>query len=412
MTTRQALVVFASMDPRGSKIGGIETHIRHILRNHPAEVELILAGIDEFGDLPLGRACAVNFDGRSITFLPLAHVPADEAGRSATSLFRATTLRLVLGGLRHLATLRALVRNRAASADVPRVEFAVLPMLMGIPFALTVHSDLAKAEKTDSLLKRYRGLKQMSEGLAFRAARHVFVVNGDIRDRLIAQHPVLAEKCDVLTVPVDTRLFRASPFPPATPFRIVYVGRFDEVKDPALMFQAVASVRARLGERIEFHIIGSADPESFPEFSAIRDISVRHGAQNAEGVARIIREAHCGLMTSHSEGLPAFLLETLASGRAFVSVDLPSFTSLVTEAVSGLRVPRASERAVTADALADALCTVRNAIVERRYEPARIAATVERYAVSEVFSRLFALHHGLAQRGEAAPPASRAVTAL
>lgn len=393
---RAVLVVFAAMDPRGNKIGGIETHIRHILRNHPADADLILAGIDEIGDLATGVPVPLEFGGRAITFMPLAHVPAQEASRSASKLLRATTLRLVLGGLRHLLSLRNLIRNRPASADLPRVEFAILPVLMGVPFALTVHSDLAKAAKTDSLLKRYQALKGWSESLAFRAAQHVYVVNADIRERLIAETPALAPKCDVMTVPVDTALFSPSPFPSFELFRVVYAGRFDEVKDPALMFATIRALRDRLAGALEFHVIGSADPEIFPEFAAIRDITIRHGAQDAQGVARIIRTAHCGVMTSHSEGMPAFLLETLASGRGFVSVDLPSFTGLVREGFSGERVARLAGREETAMALADAFCRVRQRMIAGEIVPEALAESVTPYSVGRVFSGLFSMHKALA----------------
>jgi glycosyltransferase involved in cell wall biosynthesis len=409
---RQVLVVFASMDPRGSKIGGIETHIRHILRNHPPEVDLVLAGLDEFGDLTLGKPMPLLLGGRAITFLPLAHVPAEDARRSATKLAGSTTLRLVLGGIRHLGTLRAAIAGHPASADIPRVEFAILPMMMGLPFALTVHSDLSKAAKTDSLLKRFRRLKGWSERLAFRAASHVFVVNGTIRDQLVAETPALAGKCDVMNVPVDTRLFAPSPFPPLAPFRLVYAGRFDEVKDPQLMFLAVAALRERLAGALEFHVVGAADPGAFAEFGPIRDITIRHGAQDAEGVARIVKSAHCGIMTSHSEGMPCFLLETLAAGRAFLSVDLPSFTDLVRDGVSGARVARGETRDDTARALAEAGLAIRAAITDGTIVPERLAASVVPYSVAEVFARLFGLHHRLAYgepaAGTAAPIVAKA----
>lgn len=406
---RPALFVFATLDPRGNKIGGIETHIRHILRNHPPEVDLILAGIDEFGDLKIGEAIPFTFGGRAITFVPLAHVPADEARQSASKLLRSTTLRFVLGGLRHLPTLRKLARGRAASADLPRVEFAPLPVLMGVPFALTIHSDLAKAGKTDSLLKRYGALKSWSEGLAFQAASQVYVVNAEIRAALMAAHPGLNGKCEVMTVPVDTRLFTPSPFPANDVFRLVYAGRFDEVKDPRLMFETVAALAQRLKNRLEFHIIGGADPEVFSEFSAIRALSIRHGSQDAEGVARIIRGAHCGLMTSHSEGMPCFLLETLASGRVFASVRLPSFEPLVVEGKTGLLVDRQSERAESAQALATALDTLWQDLQAGRYLPEAIAPVVKPYSVAEIFSRLFACHARMrGEDGAQAPVLTRA----
>ena len=401
------MIVFATMDPRGNKIGGIETHIRQILRNHPADTDLILAGIDELGDLEPGVAIPLTFTGRHITFIPLAHVPAEEAGVSASRLGRSTTLRFVLGGFRHLLALSRLIAGRAVSADMPRVEFAPLAMALRIPFVLTIHSDLAKASKTDSLLKRYGAIKRWSESIAFRAARHVFVVNAEIRAGLLAQHSFLNGKCDVMTVPVDTKLFSSSPFPASDVFRVVYAGRFDEVKDPRLMFTTIGHLAERMGNTLEFHIIGTADPSIFVEFNAIRAISILHGPQNAEGVARIISTAHCGIMTSHSEGMPCFLLETLASGRAFASVRLPSFEPLVLAHETGELVDRSDDVETTAAQLTAALTQIWAEIQSGAFSPEAIATRVTPYSVSSVFARLFDVHRRIRDGRNACQPSKQ-----
>lgn len=392
MKPRPILAVFATLDPRGGKIGGIETHIRHILRNHPPECDLVLIGIDEFGDLPVGKPVDVNFSGREITFLPVAHIPADEARISAARLFRSTTLRFVLGGLRHLGAIRALFSGRSVSADLPRVEFAILPAILGIPYVLTIHSDLTKTGKTDSLLKRYGAVKAWSEGFAFRAAQQVFAVNDAICQTLLAEYPRLAGHCEVLPVPVDTRLFTPTPFPSTDVFQLVYAGRFDEVKDPALMFRAVAALAKRLDGKIRFHVIGSADPSRFAEFEAIRSCAEIHGPRNAEGVAAIVKSAHAAIMTSHSEGLPCFLLETFASGRTFGAIRLPSFEPFVIPGKTGRLVDRAETVEETATTLADAFVALRDEIASGALDPRRIADSVAALSVTSIFTRLFTIH--------------------
>lgn len=392
MSDRPLLVVFATLDPRANKIGGIETHIRHILRNHPDEVDLLLAGIDEIGDLRPGTPVDLSFGERNITFLPLARIPAEEARVSAARLSKSTTLRFVLGGIRHLTALRRLIRDRLATADLPRVEFAVLPYLLGLPYVLGIHADLAKVGSTDSLLKRYAALRQWSEGFAFRKAAHVFAVNPEIAASLLARYPFLGGRCDALPVPVDTALFSPTPFPPADPFRIAYAGRLDDVKDPELMFEAIAALEERMPGRVAFDLIGAADPTRFSSFARIARLTVRHGARSAGEVAAILRGAHCALMTSHSEGLPCFLLETLASGRAFVGTALPSFAPFIHSGQSGELVPRAAERGKTAADMATALESVARDISLGRLDPDRIAASVSHLAVHRVFEQLFGRH--------------------
>lgn len=395
MTMRPVLVVLATMDPRGNKIGGIETHIRHILRNHPTDIDLLLVGIDEFGDLSIGKPLDLRFDSRAITFVPVAHVPAEEARISARRLLRSTTLRFVAGGMRHARVIRRLIAGRPASADLPRVEFAALARLLGLPYALTIHSDLGKAGKTESLLKRYGNLKRLSETIAFAGAARVFAVNSGMLESLRTAHPVIAGKSGVLPVPVDTRLFRPSPFPDADPFRIVYAGRFEEVKDPALMFETVRLLGETLGGKLEFHVVGAADPSAYPNFEPIRHLARLHGPRDAAGVAAILAKAHCGILTSHSEGLPCFLLETLAAGRAFVAVDLPVFRRFVHPGRTGELVPRAGARIETAAELAKALHAVSSAVAAGTLAPERIAAEVRGYSVETIFAELFAAHQAL-----------------
>lgn len=389
---RPLFIVFAAMDPRGNKIGGVETHIRHLLRNPPKDADLLHVGLDEAGDLQLGQVIEVPFDGRHIPFLPIAHVPADRAHVSAARLTQSTTLRFVLGGLRYIGAIRRQIGARPASADLPRVEFAALPIVLGIPHVVTIHGDGAKIDKTDSLLKRHGLLKTWSERLALSSARHIYAVSDAISADLAERHPSASERTSVMPVPVDTDRFRPSPFPRADKLRIVYAGRFDEQKDPRLMFQTIAATCRRLSGAVEFHIVGATDPDVFAEFAAIRDVSIRHGACDAARVASIIAEAHCGILTSHSEGLPCFLLETLASGRAFGATHLPAFDPFILPERTGFLVPRQADRTAMVEAVAAGFATLWQDIRAGRLSPNKIAQVVAPFSVQALLARLYATH--------------------
>ena len=41
------LIIVHPMDPRGVKVGGIETHVRQILRHAPASSDVLLIGVDD-----------------------------------------------------------------------------------------------------------------------------------------------------------------------------------------------------------------------------------------------------------------------------------------------------------------------------------------------------------------------------
>jgi glycosyltransferase involved in cell wall biosynthesis len=390
--SRPMLVVFATFDPRGMKIGGIETHTRHILRHFPEGSDLLLVGLDEAGDLTPGVAVDIAFEGRPIRFMPLAHIPAEVSSVAAQKLAGSTTLRFVLAGLRHLPALRRAVRGRRASADLPRVEFAPLARLMGLPYLLTIHSQIATPEKTASLLQHYRALRRFSERFGLSGAQHVFAVTPTIHEQLLAAYPVLAPRSSVLPVPVDTGLFYPTPLPQGEVFHLAYAGRFGSEKDPALMFSTINALARRLNGQVRFHVMGPGNPAEFPEFAAIAPITEQHGALNTLHVAEVIRSVHCGMLTSKTEGLPCFLLETLASGRCFGSVMLPSLVPFVLEGETGLLVERAGDTPQSAEAIAAGLETIWQGIKAGAYDPDGIAARVEPYAARRLFKIIFEHH--------------------
>ncbi len=389
---RALLVVFATFDPRGMKIGGIETHVRHMMRHRPENLDLLLVGLDESGDLEAGRAIDLDFDQRPLRFMPLAHIPPEVSAVSAPSLAGSTTLRFVLAGLRHIAALRREVRGRRASVDLPRLEFALLPRLMGLPYIVTVHTEIAVPEKTDSLLRHYRRLRTISERFGLLPASHVFAVSAAVHGPLLAAYPALAGRSTVLPVPVDTRMFAPSPFPVSERFEVVYAGRFGAQKDPPLMFRSLGALRRLLPDALRFHVLSSEDPRRFGEFSAIADITQLHGPQHAAGVARRLGAVHCGILTSQMEGTPCFLLETLASGRAFGAVELPSLKPFVLPGISGELVPRPADPAAAPEAIAAGLARVWAAIRAGRYQPERIAALVEPFAAHRLYGTIFDRH--------------------
>jgi glycosyltransferase involved in cell wall biosynthesis len=390
--SRPLLVVFATFDPRGLKIGGIETHTRHILRHFPQGSDLLLVGLDEAGDLTPGVAVDITFEDRPIRFMPLAHISAEVSSVAAQKLSGSTTLRFVLAGLRHLKALRAEVRGRRASADLPRVEFALLARLMRLPYLLTIHSQIATPEKTASLLQHYRALRRWSERLGLFGAHHVFAVTAAIQDALLETYPALAGRVSVLPVPVDTRLFHPSPLPPGDVFHLAYAGRFGAEKDPALMFRTVAALAERLNGALRFHIMGPGNPAEFSEFTAISALCEQHGPLSTTRVAEVLRAVHCGILTSKTEGLPCFLLETLASGRLFGAVMLPSLVPFVVAGETGLLVERAGDTEATAQAIAAGLERLWQGIQAGRYDPARIAARVEPFAAHHLFRIIFEKH--------------------
>ncbi len=400
---RDRLVIVHPMDPRGLKVGGIETHVRQLLRRAPADVETILIGVDDRGDLPLGRLSLVEFGGRRIAFLPVAFVPAEEQAETARSVLKSNTVRFVAGFLRYLPRLRRLAGEGPASVEVERYEIAWLARMLGRPMVLVIHNDVGDASKQDSLTKYIWRITKASEWLAYRLAAHVFTVTERLRDRAVAMAPVKASCIDVLPVSIDTELFRPAPFDTADDkLRIAYAGRLETVKDPELMFAIAAALDRKLGGRFEFHYAGSSDPSRWPGYAEIEHCLVRHGALRTEAMAALLRSVHVGMLTSHWEGMPCFMLETLASGRPFAGVHLRQFEKVVRDRWHGRMMERRATVAESAEFWADEIVGLWEDIKACRIEPERLHAAVEPFSVKRQMGRLFQVHAALVAGAKAA----------
>ncbi len=394
------------MDPRGAKLGGIETHVRLVLTHHPSSVTLLFVGLDEFGDSPAGTVRKLHVGGRTIDFLPVARADPAAINAAARSIRRSTTLRFALGMLRHLPAIRRALAGEPATCEIERFEFAIIPRLLRRPFVLIVHNEGTRDDAMDSLLKRYWFLHRLNERVALALADRIFAVNASIAARVARISPAAGARTAIMSVSVDTGTFAPSPFREAgDAFHVCFAGRLDAFKDPPLMFASLARLDAMLAarpagrfRRVAFDYVGASDPAVVPAFAAIAARTERHGIRDAAAVAAIMRSAHVGIITSFFEGLPCYLLEMLASGRPVVAVRLPQFASLITDA-SGALVPRGADPTDSAAAIAVALHHLAARIAAGAMDPAAVAALARPYSVAAQMGRLFACHNALCQPG-------------
>lgn len=409
---RHRLVLLHPMDPRGGKLGGIETHVRLILTQHPGDFSILFVGVDEFGDSPPGKARKLEVGGRVIDFLPVASIPREKINLASRTIAGSTTFRFATGALRWLGAIRRAVGEGPASADLQRFEFALIARALGLETVQMVHGEGRRDQKMDSLIKTYWAVHQFNERLALTLAARILCVNPNIVTRIAREFPKLAPKAEVMTVSVDTRRFRAQPFDTGDGvFRVAFAGRLDEFKDPPLMFRALASAHRALGGKLEFHYAGTSDPHRYAEFAAIEAFTTRHGYLDAEGLARLYARAHAGTLTSFFEGMPCYLLEMLASGRPFAAVRLPQYDPLIVSGVSGTLVERGEQDAACESDLAAAFVALWNDIREGRVDPAGVRERVLPYSVDSQMQRLFAHHRALqgaspSAGGEILAPAS------
>jgi glycosyltransferase involved in cell wall biosynthesis len=393
---RYQICLIHPFDPRGEKVGGLETYIRDFITFHPEDTDLLFIGVDSNGDLKLGEVHKLTFRGRSFDFLPILHYSDMQAREAARTIRASLTGQFFVALLRYFGPISRVIRSRRCTIDLRRVEYSWLPVILRLPFVQMLHGEGVPKMQMDSLLRRYWLVHHAGERFAVTTSAKFLCVNPFITERLQKTYPRQKRKIDTLWTWVNTDIFRPTPFPQdLAPFRVAFAGRLDEFKNPALMFRTLDRLRRRLNGGLEFHYIGTSDPHRFPEFSAVEDITVRHGFKDAAGMAATLAHAHAGILTSEFEGMPRCVLETLAVGRPVVAVHLPQLESVIHDGISGFLVERGGVNDDMAEAVADRLMHVRAAISSGEMNHARIADAISDFTPGKQLARVFRYHHEL-----------------
>ena len=367
---RYQICLIHPFDPRGQKVGGLETYIRDFITFHPSTPICSSSAWTSTGELELGRLHRLTFRGRTFDFLPILHYSDQQAREAARTIRTSLTGQFFMALLRHFGPIAKLIRARRCSIDLRRVEFSWLPAILRLPFVQMLHGEGAPKLQMDSLLRKYAFVHNTGERFAVAMSEKFLCVNPFITERLQQTYPRRKDKIDTLWTWVNTDIFKPQLLPPnSSPFQIVFAGRLDEFKDPPLMFRTIARLRQRLNGDVEFHYIGTSDPHRFEEFADIEDITVRHGFKDAAGMAETLASAHAGILTSEFEGMPRCVLETLAVGRPVVAMHLPQLEPVIHHGVSGFLVARSGSRDDMADALAHRFVDVRERHRSGRDQP-------------------------------------------
>ena len=286
-----------------------------MIAHAPKEWTVLLIGVDGRGDCRLGKPRRLQIEGRSIEFLPVLHYPDDHVHHAARSLFASLTLRFAIGVIRHLFVIRrALAAASMATIELQRFEFALFARLLGCPTIQVIHGEGTKQDKMDSLIKKFWFIHRMNEHIAILLADTIICVNPNILARLEREYPRAARRAVFMPVAVDTTVFRPSEFNTDDGiFRLVFAGRFDEFKDPPLMFRTLQRVQELLRGAVEFHYIGTTDPHRYPEYRLVENFTTRHGYRTPREVAAIISKCHAGILDVLVRGY-ALLLARIAVG--------------------------------------------------------------------------------------------------
>lgn len=386
-------------DPRGPKVGGLETYIRDFIRFHPDDINILMIGVDGKGDLPLGKVTDLEVQGRHIRFMPIIHYSDNQIHEAAKSILNSITFQFAAGLTRHLLEIRKLLKSGMYTVDLRRVEFAFFCVLTRTPFFQMLHGEGAPKLKMDSLLGRYRFIHNFNEQFAIKHCERFLCVNPMITERIKSLYPSYAGKISTLTTWYNPDIYAPTQFIlNDNILRILFCGRLDAFKAPWLMFKVIKNLKTALGkDRIEFHYIGTSEPTRFTEFDDIQDVTHLHGFQPQKKIAEIAMSMHATILTSEFEGMPRCTLEGLGAGRPAVAVHLPQLEAVIEDGVSGYLVPRTSEDKML-EKLTERFLQIWKEIKLGHIDPQKVAHKVADFTPQILLEKVYSYHREVHQR--------------
>lgn len=396
-TVNYRIALFNSADPRGAKVGGIETYCRDYIFYHPEDAELLFVGADEVGDLPIGEVSEVEYRGRKIKFLPLYFL-GNAVNNYTGTITKSETMTFAKAILKHWGVLRPLLKQGGYTAEVHRAEYAPIIRAMGVPVIPMVHIFGGESKNQSSVLGKYWYIRDLCDFMAAATGYKFYSVNPDMTAMYKKKFPIYAKKFDTLTTWANTTSFYPTPFPQSDHIDILYAGRMDKFKRPDVMFRVLAEAQ-KLSGKVRFHYVGDGNVEEFPEFAVIRDITVLHGSKTGLEVAELMRQMHIGLLTSDFEGMPRFVLEMLTSGRPVVALHLPQLEPVIEDGRTGFLIGRAEGEDLSAQIAEQArrIVDTHRLIGEGAIIPEDVREIVEPYSPHSLLGKIWADHRAIAE---------------
>lgn len=197
-------------------------------------------------------------------------------------------------------------------------------------------------------------------------ARKIVTRSRDLQERLINCGAEASRVCTIYNG-VDTGLFRPAPRLdarqrlgiPAEGRLLLFVGNFLPVKGIDLLVNAFALVRAQSSVPTVLALIGGGPLETALRRQVaelgVSDHVIFAGRQPPNVVALWMQAANAVCLTSHNEGVPNVLFESMASGRPMVSTDVGGIAEIVEPLMSRRFLVAKRESQCFAAALLDAL---------------------------------------------------------
>jgi glycosyltransferase involved in cell wall biosynthesis len=268
--------------------------------------------------------------------LPVHTLPLQQHG--ASPLREATTLRAVHSAYRRLRP--DLVHHVGVK---PAIYGGIAARATGVPATVCTLSGLGAAFTGESAaLRALRPIVRAGLGWALRSpTTRVIFQNPENRDLFVARGVVAPHRCRIIRGSgVDMRAFRPAPEEPGPPV-VLFAGRVLWSKGVGDFVRAAGRLRGSARFAIAaLHEPNNPDAVPRATIEAWRDAGLIEWWGQMSDMPAALRRVHVAcLPTRYGEGVPKFLIEAAASGRAIVATDAPGCREVVRNGTNGFLVP-------------------------------------------------------------------------
>ncbi|TWU29154.1 glycosyltransferase [Novipirellula artificiosorum] len=208
----------------------------------------------------------------------------------------------------------------------------------------------------------YRRSKRVfANKVLLRRCDHIVAVGKQVKQALIDNEGISANRIEVIYNGIDINAFRHSPGVRAevrqelgisdADIAVFQVARLNALKDHG----TAVRTWARLTDCPTVRLFLVGDGEERPSIERLIDKLGLHRSITLLGtrndVPRLINAADMFLMTSVSEGIPLTLIEAMANGVPCVSTDAGGIAEVVLDGVTGLLSPAGDDAAIAASVM-------------------------------------------------------------
>jgi glycosyltransferase involved in cell wall biosynthesis len=209
-------------------------------------------------------------------------------------------------------------------------------LLAGVPVIVhTFHGNIFDGYFSPAKTRLFLAI----ERFLARFTDRIIAVSKSQREELITKYKIAPpEKFQIVRLGIDLGALRSviradshcDPADENRPLVIGWVGRFVEVKDP-LFFVEVARAVKSSGARAKFMMVGDgplrADAEKrIAELDLQQDVTLAGWQRN---MADVYAQIDLMTLTSHNEGTPVAMIESMATGRPFVALNVGGMPDLM-----------------------------------------------------------------------------------